>query len=115
MPRKSNMSNAQIALARGAFTQGITTTHPEKAAMRRLEAIVDKAVPDRDRVAIFKRLARDAKAGDVKSAALVLAYIYGKPVERQEISGPGGAPITLSLETAMNKIYGLPEDAHFET
>lgn len=91
----------------------------KQARTRRLDVIVDKAIPDKTRVAIFKKLAQLAlgapstpgglpQTPDVKAAALLLSYVYGKPVEKQEVSGPGGGPIPLALETALSRVYGNP-------
>lgn len=38
-----------------------------------------------------------AKSGDSRAAALYLGYVVGKPVERQEISGPDGGPVKHEL------------------
>jgi len=53
---------------------------------RELQQILDEAVPDEHRKDIFVMLATRARSGDTKAAALVLGYIYGKPVERKSHS-----------------------------
>jgi hypothetical protein len=48
------------------------------------------------------RLLTDAKVADdvrFKAAALVYGYVFGKPTERREVSGPDGKPIEQSVFT----------------
>lgn len=56
----------------------------------KIKAALDEACP---RKGVLDALALKAKAGESWAVALYLAYDWGKPVERQEISGPDGGPV----------------------
>lgn len=61
-----------------------------------LHGLLLESWPTSDRRATIERLAEIAKGetkGAVEAAKLLLAYAYGKPIDRQEISGPGGEPL----------------------
>lgn len=51
-----------------------------------LTRLLDQAVPTSDRLAILSAMSQKAQEGDIKAATLMLAYLYGRPVERQEIT-----------------------------
>lgn len=62
-----------------------------------LTSILDEACPREARTTLFRGLVARAQAGDSKAAALVLAYIYGKPVERKEVTGADGGAFEIVL------------------
>jgi len=64
-----------------------------KAEELGLQALLDGCVTEADRKALFRKLLAQGKKGDVKASALLLGYIYGKPKELHEHSGPDGGPI----------------------
>lgn len=68
------------------------------SARDELQGILDEACPRESRLILFQGLVARAQAGDPKAAALVLAYIYGKPVERKEISGNDGDALKVIVE-----------------
>lgn len=63
------------------------------AARDDLTKLLNRAWPKAERAEMIKRLAIQANAGDVRAAALLLSYGYGKPIERVEHTGEGGGPI----------------------
>jgi len=69
-------------------------------ARQALNALLDERFPITKRRKVIDKLVEDAMSDDwdVRSASrtLLLAYTYGKPVERQEVSGPDGAPIDIT-------------------
>jgi hypothetical protein len=52
-----------------------------------LARLLDECFTADDRREVFTSLAELAKARDLKAIELLLAYTYGKPVQRQEFSG----------------------------
>lgn len=68
-------------------------------ARQQLDALLDEAFPLAKRKKVLKLLVEDAMSDEYdrrkEARPLLLAYAYGKPVERQEISGPGGNAIQL--------------------
>ena len=58
-----------------------------------LSELLDTVFTHSDRVEVIKGIVSDAKKGDKDARIILLAYTYGKPIERQEISGPDGEPV----------------------
>ncbi len=54
-------------------------------ARQELSELLMVSWPVAKRKATLRKLAEMAEAGDLESARLLLAYAYGKPVERQEV------------------------------
>ena len=46
----------------------------------------------------IKTLHKQAQAGDVDAAKTLLAYSYGRPSQKHEISGPAGGPVEVDLD-----------------
>ena len=65
------------------------------AAKKQLEELIDGAVTEADWSMLFRVLFARACSGDTKAATLILNYKFGRPLERQEISGPDGDPIPI--------------------
>jgi hypothetical protein len=67
-----------------------------KADELELQSLLIEAWPLNERRLTLEKLALKAR-GDTKdsieAARLLLAYTYGKPIDRQEVSGPDGAPL----------------------
>jgi len=51
--------------------------------------------------AMLDRLTLDACAGDKDSRELVLAYLHGKPVVRQEVTGANGGALEVNHQTLL--------------
>lgn len=68
-----------------------------KAAEDDLSKIFRKCVSKSDREEIVKKWAQDAQSDSFttrhKSRTSLFAYLYGKPVERHEVTGAGGGPV----------------------
>lgn len=66
-------------------------------ARQLLDALLDECFAPAKRKKVIRQLVEDALSDsyEVRAAArqLLLAYTFGKPIERQEISGPNGASI----------------------
>lgn len=66
-----------------------------------LQKLLKKCVPKERREAILKKLAEDAESTSFKtrneSRKLLLAYLWGKPIARQEITGEGGKDLFPTL------------------
>jgi len=76
---------------------------PSNKTYEHLEDLLSKAWSAGSRLAAVRKLAEMAEAGEVKAAQLLLAYAYGKPVERHEVTGAGGGPLTFA-EIAQNVV-----------
>lgn len=71
-----------------------------KAEEAGLKDLLDACITTADRKKLFNKLKEKALAGEDFAMQLLLAYIYGKPVQRQEISGDGGGELVIRV------IYG---------
>jgi hypothetical protein len=58
-----------------------------------LMRVMDAACDFEDRVKLFRVQVSRAQTGDTQAAALVLSYMYGKPIQRQEVTGADGEPL----------------------
>lgn len=76
-----------------------------KADEEELLEILEQAWPKKDVIAAIKAIAERAMMGDLAALTLLLAYKYGKPKEKHELSGPDGSPpvVNLIIETAKPK------------
>lgn len=68
-----------------------------KAAELGLQALLDECWDQTQRKDCIKNLAKNAKTGDMESLKLLLAYTYGKPVDRKEIKGELGQTLVVYL------------------
>ncbi len=72
-----------------------------KAVEQNLNALLSECVPAEQRELIIRKLADDAQHLSFKirheSRKLLLSYIYGKPVERHELSGEDGGAIQITI------------------
>lgn len=57
--------------------------------------LFDKAFPKSRKLAILNKLGTMAEKGDLGAIKLCLEYLYGKPVERQEVTGVDGSAIEI--------------------
>jgi hypothetical protein len=62
------------------------------------ERILDETLPEAALRRIIQALVDAAVAGDVKAAALLLAYRWGKPTEKVEVAGSGGGPLSVFVD-----------------
>lgn len=63
------------------------------AARQELNALLDQVFKPARRRKVLEKLIEDAELGNHEARVLLLAYTYGKPVERKEVSGPDGEPL----------------------
>lgn len=63
------------------------------AARQELNALLDQVFKPARRRKVLEKLIDDAEKGDHDARTLLLAYTYGKPVERKEITGADGEPL----------------------
>lgn len=80
-----------------AGVKGRSGRKPAAMKHRLIELLAD-AWTYSDRVDIIKNLHKQAKAGDVDAAKTLLAYSYGRPSQKHEISGPGGDAVQVDLD-----------------
>lgn len=71
---------------------------PSKAALMGLAALLDKCWTPADREKCISTLAAKANQGDMDAVKLLMAYTFGKPVERKEHSGENGGTIKVTVE-----------------
>lgn len=66
-----------------------------------LNSLFKSCVSGERRAEILKQLAEDSISISFRirheSRKLLLAYLYGKPVDRLEVSGEGGGPIPITI------------------
>lgn len=63
------------------------------AARQELNALLDVVFTASKRKKVILKLVEDAETGDHDARVLLLAYTYGKPIERKEVTGPDGEPL----------------------
>lgn len=84
----------------GRFAKGHTPYHnggrkPKATEERFLERLIAR-VEAQDFEKMTDSLIARAKAGDAGMAKLLLGYLIGLPIQRQEISGPEGGPVEVN-------------------
>lgn len=62
-------------------------------ARQELNALLDQVFKPARRKKVLEKLVSDAEAGNHDARVLLLAYTYGKPIERKEITGADGEPL----------------------
>lgn len=66
-----------------------------------LNALLEACVSGEKRQSILRKLAEDSDHISFRirheSRKLLLAYLFGKPVDRVELSGEGGSPIPITI------------------
>lgn len=68
-----------------------------KAEENGLKRLLDRCWPSKQRAQAIRQLATRASNGDLESIKLLLAYAYGKPTERKEITGADGGDIAINI------------------
>jgi hypothetical protein len=66
-----------------------------------LRSVLSKCASTRKRKAILKKLVEDSEHSSFKirheARKLLLAYLYGKPVDRVQVETEGGRPIPITI------------------
>ena len=82
----------------------------EEAGLQRL---LEECFTDADRRACIKALVARTKPGknfSMEAVKLLFAYAYGKPVDRQEITGAEGGSVQVNvILEQIDKVYGARE------
>ena len=60
-----------------------------------LAQLLELGWPMSERMAVIEKLTEDAKAGNLKATQILLAYTYGKPIERHELTAKDGGDLFL--------------------
>jgi len=68
---------------------------PPRAKEEKFYRIMTTAVTLKDWREIIKKAVEQAKRGNHQARKFLADYLIGPPIERKEISGPEGAPITI--------------------
>ena len=76
-----------------------------------LLGLINKAWPRSARVEAFEKLAERARRGDLEALKLLLAYSYGKPKERHELTGKNGKDLIPVLNVTLNAEPGTAKEA----
>jgi hypothetical protein len=77
-----------------------------KAEEMGLVALLNECWTLAQRKKCIRKLATLAREGDMDAIKLLMAYAFGKPTEKRELSGPGGGAIPVSITEFLDKIYG---------
>lgn len=83
-----------------------------KAEEMGLKALLDKCFTQADRETLIKNLVKEARRAplmNMEAAKLLLAYTFGKPVEKHELTGSEGEALFEPLAKAIEKVYGAGE------
>ena len=75
-----------------------------------LNELLEQVFTNPRRKKVLEKLIDDAEKGNHEARTLLLAYAYGKPVERKEVTGEDGAPIAVQFVEALNTAYADDPD-----
>lgn len=79
-----------------------------KAEILGLAELIDEAWPPADQKKVIRKLSRDALSSTPAichpARTLLLAYKFGKPTERHEVTGAGGDALEMALRVIKPKI-----------
>jgi hypothetical protein len=71
-----------------------------------LMLLLDKAWPEKAREEAIKNIASRASRGDLEAFRLLMAYCYGKPKEKHELSGKDGKDLIPTLNVIIESSPG---------
>ena len=87
-PRKGN---GQFAKGHSGNPNG----RPKRSTEEKYLTALSRHVTLKDWATIVNTAVARAKAGDSTARQWLSDYLMGKPLQRQEVSGPGGGPIVV--------------------
>ena len=92
-------SGVDIRNDKGQFVAGHPKTGGRKTRIDEEDKnkLFDKAFPKSKKVAILQKLGSMAERGDLGAIKLVLEYLYGRPIERKEITGADKQPLVIRV------------------
>lgn len=70
---------------------------PKKSVEEKYSKAVYAAIKPEDLKEIITMISKAAKRGDVQAAKLLLSYVVGMPVQKNEITGADGGKIIVKL------------------
>src|SRR5690242_17022937 len=71
-----------------------------------LMALLDRAWPEKERQEAVKNIALRASRGDLEAFKLLMAYCYGKPKEKHELTGRDGKDLIPILNVTIESSPG---------
>lgn len=71
-----------------------------------LMILLDSAWPEKEREAAVKKIAFRASNGDLEAFKLLMAYFYGKPKEKHELTGKDGKDLIPTLNVIIESSPG---------
>lgn len=80
-----------------------------KAEEMGLKALLDECFTVEDRKDVLLALVKEARRTPItnmEAVKLLLAYTFGRPVERHEVTGAEGESLLEPLSAALEKVYG---------
>lgn len=79
-------------------------------ARQELGELLEETFTPAQRKKVLKKLIADAEQGNHEARVLLLAYTFGKPVERKEITGPDGTPFKTYIGISPDDFDSSPTD-----
>ena len=70
---------------------------PKKEREARYYDVLVSTISIDDWRAIIKRAIQDAKRGDTAARKFIADYLIGPPIERKELTGENGGPLTVKV------------------
>jgi hypothetical protein len=70
---------------------------PKKSVEDKYSKAVYSAIKPADLKLIIEQIAKAAKRGDIQAAKLLMSYVLGMPVQKNEITGEDGGSIIVKL------------------
>lgn len=90
---------------RGRFIKGVSGNPGGRR--KGIQDLIDSAVTEDDLKTILVRLVGMAKHGNIKAAEFLFDRLYGKPMQKTELTGKDGGAIPIEMfEHAVKQVYG---------
>lgn len=93
---------------RGRFLKGVSGNpggRPKPPVP--VEMLIDKTISETDWQDIITKLMAMAKHGNIRAIEILLDRRFGKPIQKQELTGSDGGAIPVELfQHAVKQVYG---------